>query len=54
MRKMKFKIIRLSKSALFLTMIFLVLIQLTNIAPSGKADVPVRTDISVHVANDMI
>jgi len=35
-------------------MIFLVLIQLTNIAPSGKADVPVRTDISVHVANDMI
>ena len=35
-------------------MISLLLIQFYNMASPGKAADPVRTDISVHVANDMI
>ena len=45
---------RLSKSTLYLLVISLFLIQFYNFASSGIAADPVRTDISVHTANDMI
>ena len=54
MLKKKFKKNRQSRSTLYLFVISLLLIQLYNIASSGIAADPVRTDISVNVANDMI
>jgi len=54
MRTIKFKKNRQSRSALYLIMISLLLIQFYNFASSGIAADPVRTDISVGVANDMI
>ena len=54
MRKIKFKSNGRSRSALYLIVFSLFSIQLYNLAPSGIAMDPVRTDISVSVANDMI
>ena len=54
MRKIKFKKTRWSRSTLYLIVISLLLIQFYNFTSSGIAADPVRTDISVHVANDMI
>jgi len=54
MLKIKFKKNRQSRSTLYLIVISLLLIQFYNFASSGIAADPVRTDISVHVANDMI
>lgn len=54
MLKIKFTKNRWSKSTLYLLMISLLLIQFYNFASSGIAADPVRTDISVQVANDMI
>ena len=54
MRKIKFKKNRQNRSTLYLIMISLLLILFYNFASSGIAADPVRTDISVHVANDMI
>ena len=54
MLKKKFKKNRQSRSTLYLIVISLLLIQLYSFASSGIAADPVRTDISVNVANDMI
>ena len=54
MRKIKFKKNRQSRSTLYLIVISLLLIQFYNFASLGIAADPVRTDISVIVANDMI
>ncbi len=54
MRKIKFKKNRWSRRTLYLIVISLFLIQFYNFTSSGIAADPVRTDISVHVANDMI
>jgi len=54
MHKIKFKKTRWSRSTLYLIVISLLLIQFYNFASSGIAADPVRTDISVNVANDMI
>ena len=54
MLKTKFKKNRKSRSTLYLIVISLLLIQFYNFASSGIAADPVRTDISVHVANNMI
>ena len=54
MRKKKLKKNRQGRSTLYLIMISLLLIQFYNFASSGIAADPVRTDISVQVANDMI
>ena len=54
MRKIKFKKNRQSRSTLYLIMISLLLIQFYNFASSGIAAVPVRDDISVNVADNMI
>lgn len=54
MLKLKMKKHRQSRRTLYLIMISLLLIQFYNFASSGIAADPVRTDISVHVANDMI
>jgi len=54
MRKIKFKKNRQSRRTLYLIMISLLLIQFYNFASLGVGADPVRTDISVQVANDMI
>ena len=54
MLKIKLKKNRQSRSTLYLIVLSLLLIQLNNFALLGIAADPVRTDISVHVANDMI
>jgi len=54
MHKIKFKKTRWRGSTLYLIVISLFLIQFYNFASSGLAADPVRTDISVQVANDMI
>ncbi len=54
MRKIKFKKNSRSRSTLYLIVISLLLIQFYNFASSGIAADPVRTDISVQVANGMI
>ena len=54
MRIIKFKKNRQGRSTIYLIMISLLLIQFYNFTSSGIAADPVRTDISVHVANDMI
>jgi len=54
MLKITFKKNRGNKSTLYLLLISLLLIQFYNLASSGTAADPVRTDISVQVANDMI
>jgi len=54
MLNIKFKRNRQSKSSLYLIVLSLLLIQFYNFASSGIAADPVRTDISVSVANDMI
>ena len=54
MRIIKFKKNGQSRSTLYLIMISLLLIQFYNFVSSGIAADPVRTDISVGVANDMI
>ncbi len=54
MHKIKFKSNWWSKSALYVIVFSLFSIQLYSLAPSGIAADPVRTDISVSVANDMI
>jgi len=54
MLKMKYKKKRQSRSTLYLIVISLLLIQFYNFTSSGIAADPVRTDISVHTANDMI
>ena len=54
MLKTKFKKNKRSRNTLYLIVISLFVIQFFNIASSGIAADPVRTDISVHVANDMI
>ena len=54
MSKTKFKKNRWNRSTLYLIVISLLLIQFYNFASSGIAADPVRTDISVQVANDMI
>ena len=54
MSKIKFKKNRQGKSTLYLIMISLLLIQFYNFASPGIAADPVRTDISVQVANGMI
>ncbi len=51
---MKFKKNRLGRSSLYLIMISLFMLQFSNFASPGLAVDPVRTDISVHIANDMI
>ena len=53
MPKLKFKKNMMGRNTLYLVVISLFLIQFYNFASYGIAD-PVRTDISVHVANDMI
>jgi len=54
MLKIKFKKSRKSRSTLYLIVISLLLIQFYNFASPGIAADPVRTDITVQVANDMI
>lgn len=54
MLKIKFKKIRFSKSTLYLIVITILLLQIYNPSLSDVAADPVRTDISVHIANDMI
>jgi len=54
MLKIKFKKNRKSRNTLYLIVISLLLIQFCNFASLGIAADPVRTDISVSVANDMI
>lgn len=54
MLKIKFKKNRWSRNTLYLMMISLLLFQFYNLASPGIAADPVRTDISVHVAYDMI
>ena len=54
MLKMKFKKNRLGRSSLYLIVISLFMLQFYNFASLGLAADPVRTDISVQVANDMI
>ena len=54
MRKIKFKKNRQVRNTLYLMTISLFLIQFHNFASSGIAADPVRTDISVQVANNMI
>jgi len=54
MRIIIFKKNRQGRSTIYLIMISLLLIQFYNFTSSGIAADPVRTDISVHVANDMI
>jgi len=54
MRIIKFKKNRQGRSTIYLIMISLLLIQFYNFTSSGIAADPVRTDISVQVANDMI
>jgi len=54
MGKIKFKINGLSRNVLYVVVFSLISIQFFNFASLGKAADPVRTDISVSVANDMI
>jgi len=54
MLKIKLKKNRQNRSTLYLIMVSLLLIQFCNFASLGIAADPVRTDISVSVANDMI
>ena len=54
MLKTKFKKNRKSRSTLYLIVISLLLIQFYNFASLGIAADPEITDISVHLANDMI
>jgi rhodanese-related sulfurtransferase len=54
MLKINFKKIRFSRSTLYLIVIMLLLLQIYNPTSFNVAADPVRTDISVHVANDMI
>ena len=54
MLKIKFKKNRRSRNTLYIVVISMFVIQFFNIASSGIAADPVITDISVHVANDMI
>ena len=54
MRIIIFKKNRQGRSTIYLIMISLLLIQFYNFTSSGIAADPVRTDISVHVVNDMI
>ena len=54
MLKIKFKKNRKSRSTLYLIVISLLLIQFYNFASLGIAADPEITDISVHLANDMI
>jgi len=54
MLKIKFYKNRQSRSTLYLIMVSLLLIQFFNFTSLGIAADPVRTDISVSVANDMI
>jgi len=54
MRKIKIKSNGLSRSALYIIVFSLISIQFFSSAPLGRAADPVRTDISVNVANDMI
>ncbi len=54
MPRIKFKKNKRSRSTLYLIVFLLFLIQFYNFTSSGIAADPVRTDISVQVANDMI
>jgi len=54
MLKIKLKKNRQNRSTLYLIIVSLFLIQFYNFASLGIAADPVRTDISVSVANDMI
>jgi len=54
MLKINFKKNRRSRNTLYLIVISLLLIQFYNLASPGIAADPVRTDISVQVANGMI
>ena len=54
MCKIKFKKNRHGRSSLYLIMISLLVIQFFNFTSLGIAADPIRTDISVAVANDMI
>lgn len=54
MTKMKCKKNRLSRNSLYLIVISLFILQFNNLASPGVAADPVRTDISVQVANNMI
>ena len=54
MLKIKFNKNRQNRSTLYLIMVSLLLIQFFNFTSLGIAADPVRTDISVSVANDMI
>ena len=54
MPKMRFKKNRLGRNSLYLILISLFILQFNIFASPGAAADPVRTDISVHVANDMI
>ena len=51
---MKFKKNRLGRNSLYLIVISLFILQFNNLASPSVAADPVRTDISVQVANDMI
>ena len=51
---MKFKKNRFSRNSLYLIVISLFILQFNNFASPSVAADPVRTDISVQVANDMI
>lgn len=53
MLKINFKKIKLSRSTIYLIIASLLLFHVYNFTSFGAAD-PVRTDISVHVANNMI
>ena len=54
MSKIKFKKIRKGRSTFYLLLTSLLLIQFYNLASPGLTADPVRTDISVSEANDMI
>ena len=54
MPKMRFKKNRLGRNSLYLILISLFILQFNIFASPGAAADPVRTDISVQVANEMI